>query len=95
MGELVVTMRCLGELDIDDAVDRRARGDVVATMDRRLAADRASVTLRGRNHTKPGSLLKDSTPMRTWAQWDDAVSGFVDRRGRHENGNAVGDHAFR
>jgi hypothetical protein len=37
-----------------------------ATIDRRLAADRASMTLRGCSHTKPGSLLKDAIPIRTW-----------------------------
>ena len=48
---------------------------------------------RGRSHTKPGSLLKDSIPIRTWAEWNDAVPGFVeiDLVG-HEGGNAVGEH---
>jgi hypothetical protein len=66
-----------------------------ATIDRRLAADRASMRLRGRSHTKPGSLLKDAIAIRTWAQWDDAAPGFVeiDLVG-HEGGNAVGDHAY-
>src|SRR5664280_2912221 len=32
-----------------------------ATIDRRLAADRAAMTLRGRSHAKPGSLLKNAT----------------------------------
>jgi len=33
--------------------------------------------------------------IRTWAQWDDAVPGFVeiDLVG-HEGGNAIGDHAY-
>jgi hypothetical protein len=72
-----------------------------ATMDRRLAGDRAKMALRGRSHTKPGShtksgsLLKSQIPIRTWAQWDDAVPGFVeiDLVG-HEGGNALGDHCY-
>jgi len=42
-----------------------------------------------------GSLLKDQIPIRTWAQWDDAVPGFVeiDLVG-HEGGNAIGEHAY-
>ena len=66
-----------------------------ATIDRRLAPARAAMTLRGRSHTKPGSLLKDPIPIRTWAQWDDAVPGFVeiDLVG-HEGGNALGDHCY-
>jgi hypothetical protein len=49
--------------------------------------------LRGRSHTKPGTLLKSQIPIRTWAEWDDAVRGFVeiDLVG-HEGGNASGEH---
>ena len=63
-----------------------------ATIDRRLAPDRAKLLPRGRSHTKPGSLLKSQIPIRTWADWDDAVPGFVeiDLVG-HEGGNASGD----
>jgi len=64
-------------------------------MDRRLAPDRAKMALRGHSRTKPGSLLKSQIPIRTWAQCDDAVPGFVeiDLVG-HEGGNAIGDHAY-
>jgi len=50
---------------------------------------------RGRSHTKPGSLLKSQIPIRTWADWDDAVPGFVeiDLVG-HEGGNASGEFCF-
>src|SRR5699024_7894428 len=50
---------------------------------------------RGRSHTKPGSLLKSQIPIRTWAEWDDAVPGFVeiDLVG-HEGGNAAGEFCF-
>ena len=65
-------------------------------MDRRLAPARASMSVRGRSHTKPGSLLKDAIPIRTWAARDDAIPGFVeiDLVG-HEGGNAVGEHAYK
>ena len=51
--------------------------------------------VRERSHTKPGSLLKDAMKIRTWAQWDDAVPGFVeiDLVG-HEGGNALGEHCY-
>src|SRR5450830_75481 len=95
MGELVATLRRFGELDASDELAAALTAMSPATMDRRLAADRAAMTLRGRSHTKPGSLLKDAIPIRTWAQWDDAVPGFVeiDLVG-HEGGNAVGEHAY-
>jgi IS30 family transposase len=49
-----------------------------ATIDRKLAGERATMMSRGRSHTKPGTLLKSQIPIRTWAQWDDAVPGFVE-----------------
>ena len=66
-----------------------------ATIDRRLKADRGKLDPKGRSHTKPGTLLKDSIPMRTWAEWDDAVPGFVeiDLVG-HEGGNSKGEFCF-
>jgi len=95
MGELVATLRRFGELDVSDELAGALVAMSPATMDRRLGPDRAAMTLRGRSHTKPGSLLKDAIPIRTWAQWDDAVPGFVeiDLVG-HEGGNAVGEHAY-
>ena len=66
-----------------------------ATIDRRLAGERKKHELKGRSHTKPGSLLKGQIPVRTWADWDDAVPGFVeiDLVG-HDSGNAAGEHAW-
>src|SRR5664279_4891877 len=95
MGELVATLRRFGELDVSDELAGALTGMSPATMDRRLAPDRAAMTLRGRSHTKPGSLLKDAIAIRTWAQWDDAAPGFVeiDLVG-YEGGNAIGEHVY-
>ena len=95
MGELVATLRRFGELDVSSDVAAALTVVSPATMDRRLAADRAAMTLRGRSHTKPGSLLKDAIAIRTWAQWDDAAPGFVeiDLVG-YEGGNAIGEHVY-
>ena len=95
MGEVVPRLRRFEELVIADETAAALVAMSAATMDRRLAGDRAKLTLKGRSHTKPGSLLKDQIPIRTWAQWDDAVPGFVeiDLVG-HEGGNAVGDHCY-
>ena len=95
LGELVPVLRAFGELDLDDATAGLLCRMSAATIDRRLAPDRARLAVRGRSHTKPGSLLKDAIPMRTWADWDDAVPGFVeiDLVG-HEGGNSRGEFAF-
>ena len=95
LGELVSILRRFGELDIDDDTAALLSGMSAATIDRRLASERRKHQLKGRSHTKPGSLLKSQIPIRTWADWDDAVPGFVeiDLVG-HEGGNADGEHAY-
>lgn len=66
-----------------------------SSIERRLANERRKTVLRGRSHTKPGSLLKSQIPVRTWTQWDDAVPGFVeiDLVG-HEGGHSHGEFCF-
>lgn len=89
--ELVVRLRACGELDISDETAAQLSAMSAATIDRRLAGDRAKLQVRGRSGTKPGSLLKSQIPIRTWAGWDDARPGFVeiDLVG-HEGGNPKG-----
>jgi transposase InsO family protein len=89
--DLVPRLRRFKELRIDAGTAAQLLKIAPATIDRRLKADRAKLDPRGRSHTKPGTLLKDSIPIRTWAEWDDAVPGFVeiDLVG-HEGGNNQG-----
>ena len=93
--DLVPRLRRFKELQIEDTTAAQLLRIAPATIDRRLKTDRAKLDPRGRSHTKPGTLLKDSIPMRTWAQWDDAVPGFVeiDLVG-HEGGNSRGEFCF-
>lgn len=95
LGELVGALRRFGELDITEECAALLVGMSAATIDRRLAPERKKHQLKGRSLTKPGSLLKSQIAIRTWAQWDDAVPGFVeiDLVG-HEGGDAVGEHAY-
>lgn len=78
MGLLVDSLRRHGELDINDQVAARLVAMSAATIDRRLTPDRAQLVLKGRSLTKPGTLLKSQIPMKTWAEWDDQIPGFVE-----------------
>lgn len=96
MGELVASLRRHGELDISDEIEAQLVAMSAATIDRRLAGDRDELaTGRGRSLTKPGSLLKSQIPMRTWADWDEKVPGFieVDLVG-HDGGDLNGEFCF-
>lgn len=92
---LVPMLRRDKELDITDAQADLLMSMSPATIDRKLTDERKKMLPRGRSHTKPGSLLKSQIPIRTWAEWDDAVPGFVeiDLVG-HEGGNASGEYCF-
>jgi hypothetical protein len=65
----VPVLRRYGELDIDEDTTALLMSMSAATIDRRLAAARSRLVLKGRSHTKPGSLLKSRIPMRTGAEF--------------------------
>ena len=95
LGELVAVLRHFGELSIDEGTAALLGSMSAATIDRRLADQRAKYQLRGRVGTKPGSLLKSQIPVRTWAEWDDARPGFVEiDLVWHDGGNRDAGHAF-
>lgn len=67
-----------------------------ATIDRRLGPARTGLVARKPiSHTRPGSMLKSSIPMRTWREWDDHEPGFlqIDLVG-HEGGDNNGAFFF-
>src|SRR5271166_5963988 len=95
LGELVAVLRRFGELDIDEDTAALLAGMSAATIDRRLAPERKKYAMKGRSRTKPGTLLKSQIPVRTWADWDDAVPGFVEiDLVSHDGGNPAGEHAW-
>ena len=66
-----------------------------ATVDRLLQSERKKYRIKGRSRTKPGAILKQDIPIRTFADWDDARPGFLEiDLVSHEGGNASGDFCF-
>ncbi len=95
LDELVAVLRHFGELVLDEDIAALLVSMSAATIDRRLASERAKHQLRGRCTTKPGSLLKSQIPVRTWADWDEARPGFVEiDLVAHDGGNAAGQYAY-
>lgn len=94
LGEITDRLIACGELDISEQTRYLLVRMSAATIDRRLAGDRARWQLKGRSQTKPGSLLKSQIPIRTWADWDDTRPGFVEiDLVAHEGGNPAGEFA--
>ena len=96
---LVVVLRTMlpvldsfGEIPLSDEVRAKLLSISAATIDRLLQPERARLQLKGRTHTKPGSLLKHQIPIRTFADWNEQEPGFfeIDLVG-HDGGDASGD----
>lgn len=76
---LVPALQAHGELDCPSSVIDALLSMSAATIDRRLRPYRVGLVAgKGRSWTKPGSLLKSQIPLKTWAEWDDTVPGFVE-----------------
>jgi hypothetical protein len=67
-----------GELRFDDQTRAQLLAISPATADRLLKRARERTKPHGLSTTKPGTLLKHTIPIRTFAQWDDAQPGFME-----------------
>lgn len=76
--ELVAVLEQHGELQLDAQTKMQVLTLSPATADRLLRAERQHDRPHGLGTTKPGTLLKHQIPIRTFADWDDAVPGFVE-----------------
>lgn len=77
--EALANMERHGHLDgIDRGVIEQVLSMSPATIDRRLAPARTGLETRKQiSHTRPGSMLKSSIPMKTWHEWNESEPGFV------------------
>jgi hypothetical protein len=75
--ELVAVLERHGELVIDAETRAQLLAMSAATIDRKLQRWRAQQRA-GLSTTRPGSLLKQSIPIRAFADWDDVVPGFLE-----------------
>lgn len=75
--DLVEALERHGYLSLPSDVRQKLLSISPATADRLLKADRQT-SKKGISTTKPGSLLKRQIPIRTFADWDNAVPGFFE-----------------
>jgi len=77
--ELLGKLRACGELSgLSPGLVERVPHMSAASIDRLLAPYRALAGGRGRSHTHPGSLLRSQVPIKTFADWNDALPGFLE-----------------
>lgn len=93
LGEMAELLVRQGELKCDAETLAHLKRMSASTIDRLLRPERRKFALRGRSSTKPGTLLKHQIPIRTFADWSDALPGFgeIDLVG-HDGGVVAGDY---
>ena len=68
MPELIAKLEPFGELRLTPLTKQKLLRISAASIDRLLQPERRKEQVRGRSHTKPGSLLKHQIPIRTFAE---------------------------
>jgi len=78
LSEVIPVLEKHGEINLTTRVREKLFKISAATIDRMLAETRKRYRIKGRSTTRPGSLLKKSIPIRTFADWDEKVPGFFE-----------------
>jgi len=76
--EIVAVLERCGELCLPQETKALLLGMSRATIDRCLKSARFTQAQHGRSTTKPGSLLKQAIPVRTFTPWEDERPGFLE-----------------
>jgi hypothetical protein len=95
--ELLERLVAWGSLpdEVTPAVVARVGQMSASTVDRLLRSARAGWPQRGLGTTKPGTLLKGQVPIRTYAEWNEAVPGFLELDlVAHCGASGAGEFAF-
>lgn len=90
--EIVRKLEEVRELSLTEDTRAKLQGISASTIDRLVAGERRKQTIKGRSNTKPGTLLKNQIPIRTFSDWDEQRPGFgeIDLVG-HDGGAAKGE----
>src|SRR5271157_1872719 len=76
--EMIQVLRQKGELKIDAKVEAQLTKLSPATIDRLLKPARRVGERKPISTTRPGSILKNSIPIRTFADWQENQPGFLE-----------------
>jgi len=76
--ELVRILRAKGELSVTEEAEAQLCRLSASTIDRITRRWRQSQPRRGLGTTKPGTLLKNAIPVRTFSEWEDSRPGFIE-----------------
>lgn len=93
LNETIDRLERFHEISCDMETREKLRRISPSTIDRLLESERRKHQLKGRALTRPGSLLKNQIPIRTFSEWDEGRPGFVEiDLVAHDGGFAGGDY---
>ncbi len=78
LNDLVKILKKNNDIEVTPAVETQLRQISPATIDRLLRPFRQQGNRRHFSTTRPGSLLKNAIPIRTFADWQDNRPGFLE-----------------
>ena len=92
MDAIIGKLEQFGEISLEEKVRGKLLRISAATIDRLVAGERRKQTIKGRSNTKPGTLLRNQIPVRTFSEWNEKKPGFteIDLVG-HDGGDVSGD----
>ena len=95
IGEYVLKLENSNELSLDPIVRDKLFKISSSTIDKLLKSEKDKFKLKGRTHTKPGTLLKREIEIRKGISWDENKPGFleIDLVG-HDGGDVSGEFAY-
>jgi hypothetical protein len=76
--ELLRVMKRDQEIEVTAGEESLLASISASTIDRMLAPDRASMRVKGRTTTKPGTLLRSKIAIRTFAEWKENEPGYFE-----------------
>ncbi len=76
--ELVGILKEKGELSVTEGTETQLGQMSASTIDRILRRFRGNGPRRGLGTTKPGTLLKNAIPVRTFSEWSESKPGFLE-----------------
>ena len=76
--ELLRVMKRDQEVEVTAGEESLLASISASTIDRMLAPDRASMRVKGRTTTKPGTLLRSKIAIRTFADWKENEPGYFE-----------------
>jgi len=89
LSEIIPVLEKWEEIKLSAKVREKLLKISAATIDRLLSETRKKYRIKGRSTTRPGTLLKKSIPIRTFADWDEARPGFFEVDLVSHDGGAV------